>query len=537
MTIDVSKSTTYVVSGDNNPNELEVSKATKYLAMSPDNTTDKLMVSKATKYLAMSPDNTTDKLTVSKATKYIVMAPEPSISYYFTHFSEYTDDAQPSDWTERWVTTAGASNARADTTGIGDSHLEVKNSSASRYHLSWNKISADNYRDDVEVLIRAKQSAFDAGTGTQYATSIALRTSGASGTENAYVLAMHEDDTVLLYKLVAGTYTTLVTSTATSLGLPADLNDIEDLFFWMRFRVNGTDLKAKVWMDTDPEPGSWQITTTDSALTGVGNIGIANIGTVAYCKYDFMSVATYGGTAPMPTIYETDFSEYTVDVAPSDWSEIWHTTSGAITAKSGSANSDLGSAYLELSKSSDNRYCATWDDVDIDPIRVDTEVLVRVTQDIFSIATSWATGIVIRGSGGTTDEHGYLLVLYENDEVRLMSYDSGTGVSIDTKTTTALGISNFTANNYLWIRFRVDGDNLRYKIWHHGDAEPVSWDVDVTDTIATVAAGTGISCWDSTPTPKIDYIGIGTGGITVPMPNLSSLDAVKRRRTMTVSIG
>jgi hypothetical protein len=48
-------------------------------------------------------------------------------------------------------------------------------------------------------------------------------------------------------------------------------------WYKMRFRIEGTALKAKLWTLGTSEPGTWDITTTDSDLVGVGSVGVRTL--------------------------------------------------------------------------------------------------------------------------------------------------------------------------------------------------------------------------------------------------------------------
>lgn len=50
--------------------------------------------------------------------------------------------------------------------------------------------------------------------------------------------------------------------------------------FRMRFQVQVTTLRAKIWKAVDPEPASWNIEVTDSAITGAGSV-VAHSATTA----------------------------------------------------------------------------------------------------------------------------------------------------------------------------------------------------------------------------------------------------------------
>jgi len=110
---------------------------------------------------------------------------------------------------------------------------------------------------DTEALVRL---AINDPTNNPFA-GILLRYTD----ENTYYWAQINGGHTWLGKLVAGANTTLANSA---------LTHTSGQFYWMRFNVTGTTLKVKTWPDDgSPEPGSWEITVTDSALTS-GYMGL-----------------------------------------------------------------------------------------------------------------------------------------------------------------------------------------------------------------------------------------------------------------------
>ncbi|MER5213707.1 hypothetical protein ABT063_24825 [Streptomyces sp. NPDC002838] len=62
------------------------------------------------------------------------------------------------------------------------------------------------------------------------------------------------------------------------------LTHVAGTFYRVRFRAQGTALKAKIWLATAPEPGLWHAEATDSALTTAANLGtrsFSNTGSTA----------------------------------------------------------------------------------------------------------------------------------------------------------------------------------------------------------------------------------------------------------------
>ena len=204
-----------------------------------------------------------------------------------TDFREYLRGESPGDWTQRWQT-AGAT---WDVRGMPNDHghrnllrLRIEDGGTGFYGMTWNAPSGN----DQEVLTLWR--SLDAGSNTARAV---LRASGAAAAETAYYFGYDSATTWRVWKVVAGTITSLATGTGPELG-------VGFLWIWVRFQAIGTAIKAKVWLDGDAEPGSWLISTTDSAVTtgapGVAANGDANVA----MEWEFLSVSTDPGTTSAP---------------------------------------------------------------------------------------------------------------------------------------------------------------------------------------------------------------------------------------------
>jgi hypothetical protein len=66
--------------------------------------------------------------------------------------------------------------------------------------------------------------------------------------------------------------------------------------FWLRYRINGNQLKAKAWDDGVSEPSSWDVTASDSSSLS-GDVGFT-AGDTASTQIDKIGIATNGDTAP-----------------------------------------------------------------------------------------------------------------------------------------------------------------------------------------------------------------------------------------------
>ncbi len=167
--------------------------------------------------------------------------------------------------------------------------------SANAFGLAYvTAVNADANRATAEVLwIRQVKSN---GTPT-YNSGVIVRGSGAAGAENGYYCYVDEAAALLkVTKIVAGTLTSIATYAVT---LPTTEED-----YYIRFRANGTSLKARIWRYSAPEPSSWHIDTTDSAISAAGYIGLAfrclTANNAGFHVPGFIAVATNGETAPRP---------------------------------------------------------------------------------------------------------------------------------------------------------------------------------------------------------------------------------------------
>lgn len=154
-------------------------------------------------------------------------------------------------------------------------------------------VDGDANRANVEVLVRCRASSLATPSNT-YLGAI-LRGSGNGTTETGYgVLVVTGSPDLRIAKYSAGTNTAL-TSTAGTITFAANT------WYWLRARVNGTTIQGKVWADGASEPGAWDISYTDSAISAAGWSGV--FGFIGGVNKDFsdIAIATNGDTAVMST--------------------------------------------------------------------------------------------------------------------------------------------------------------------------------------------------------------------------------------------
>jgi hypothetical protein len=99
----------------------------------------------------------------------------------------------------------------------------------------------------------------------QTTDSLAIVARSDSGGANCY-LARQTGGSLSICKLVGGALTS-ITSAAFTL--------VIDTFYWMRFRIVGSKLLARIWADGTTEPNIWTVTlVSDTTYTGAGRFGL-----------------------------------------------------------------------------------------------------------------------------------------------------------------------------------------------------------------------------------------------------------------------
>jgi len=191
------------------------------------------------------------------------------------------------DWTINTV--AGAKAARGYRAG---SALAV-------YGLSLDAVDADANRATVEVWGKAyTQSTSQSNNGLMF-----VRGSGAAGSETCYLLEGTQTATKGGNRTAFGVYK-MVGGTATSIGGLLAKTSVWSAGqqYQFRFRVSGTALMFRTWLDGASEPSTWDISITDATISAAGKIGIASRAIdIAYSIFAF-GVGTGGDSAPTSAV-------------------------------------------------------------------------------------------------------------------------------------------------------------------------------------------------------------------------------------------
>lgn len=193
---------------------------------------------------------------------------------YYTDFSEYTTGQQPNDWTEYGV--PGSWTIQNDATG---NHLISSDPPDQKSILTWDGKSAI----DLEVTALKTMVEF---------TSISYNLVARFDPDTVSFFSIQENifgDEIGYNYYIDGSFNPGPESSKT-------IND--QGLYWQRFRINGTDVSGKTWVQGSSEPSSWDFIDTNYFITAPGHVGIEMDTENAVPIYE-IGVGTGGDTAPM----------------------------------------------------------------------------------------------------------------------------------------------------------------------------------------------------------------------------------------------
>jgi len=214
------------------------------------------------------------------------LAEGPVPDSLFTDFSAYSTGVQPFDWSNGWVVSGDFQwIVVEDVSVIGGKYLEQTAIDAGRRLLTWDAIG--NVLD-VEMVSKIRHSRPD-GFDQQ---RLILRASGGASDFTGYWCADRGTGSFDIGRFIDGASAVLDT---TPHSVPADT------WFWVRFRVIGSLVSAKIWEDGMSEPVGWMVEFNDSAnvIDEVGGVGFSTFQLNHERDFDVVGVAFGGDTAPM----------------------------------------------------------------------------------------------------------------------------------------------------------------------------------------------------------------------------------------------
>ena len=196
-----------------------------------------------------------------------------------TYFRGFDEADGISDFTE--VPTAAGNDAPVWSI-VNTNELQATSTSTHNELLAWDDIDGDANRADVELLF---QYYNDSTSTTQRVAAVRMAT---SGTRTGYAVRVRTAS-IDIYRFTTNTFTALSNAT---------VSFTSGTWCWVRFRVNGTTLRARIWADGDSEPGTWDCDTTDSTYSTAGHVGPLKGANTNTQKWRKLGVGTNGDTAP-----------------------------------------------------------------------------------------------------------------------------------------------------------------------------------------------------------------------------------------------
>lgn len=207
-------------------------------------------------------------------------------------------------------------------------------------------------------------------------------------------------------------------------------------------------------------------------------------------------------------LYNDDFSSDTPGAAPSGWTERWDATNSDWVVQAGSG--EAGGQFLRHTASASSRRLLSWDAIDSDAGRADTEILVRLRTSTY---ISSQNRLYLRAAGSAGAESGYFVELNYGSSFKLYKYLNGASSTLESYSI------DWQQDTWYWIRFQAQGTSLKAKIWTDAEFEPASWNIATTDSDIIAAGWTGIGANYYYRERDFDYVAVGTDGESPSLPD------------------
>ena len=180
----------------------------------------------------------------------------------------------PSGWTARWETsnvTYSVASTGMPSGPIGGKCLRILKSTSHHTGVSFDAVGS---AADVEILVRWCRTSTLNGHWLWF--GLATRGVAGTGITSGHVgFASHGAfGTASHVKWVSAASTN--TANNSTMPFPS-----MNTWYWSRFRINGSSISLKRWLDGNPEPESYHLTVTDSDVPAAGWAGLVVSGAVS----------------------------------------------------------------------------------------------------------------------------------------------------------------------------------------------------------------------------------------------------------------
>lgn len=428
----------------------------------------------------------------------------------------YIDDFQaaavgaglPAGWTSRF--NAGSWSIVSD---AGDKMVQkAAQTPAAFWFVSRDSVDVDDGRNNVDIIVRLRVSTIS----TSSLAGVAIR---STGTDNAsitnYSCRLYGPDKLRIYKTINGTLTLLS-------NVSSGISFVGNTLYYMRFRVNGSSLQAKVWAGAlVDQPESWLIDITDTSITGPGSAGFFGVGASTAMAFSEIAIATNGDvpsfvadttppvlSSPTGTVASSTTASGTVTTDEGNGVLYFYAstnaTESAATVKASGNTQPISSAGLKnvvfVGLTPATTYFAHYvhtDAANNDSARVSsgtsfTTPAPDVTAPTLSAPTALETGATSAVLGVTTDENnGELYVVITtsaspptDDQIRAGQNNFGApAVYASSQAISSVGAKSFSATGLI-------ASTTYYTYFHHRDASNNDSSVAAAASFTTTESGT-----------------------------------------------
>lgn len=231
------------------------------------------------------------------------------MAQYKTTFAGETTGAASVNFTNRYDTATGVTVENPALDEHDDRVLQFASSGSGDIFQSADSVDGDADRAESEILVRY-QNASD----RERNVILRLRASGASAAAKTCYDAYINSDDLAIVRWDAGSGSILASEPSETYAPFLHAGDTfsyeeNDEWHWCRFRVSGVGatvtLKAKWWVDGQPEPDVWGLNyddTSASRITAAGWSGVAKRDFTGNSYVDAVNIATNGDTAESPPV-------------------------------------------------------------------------------------------------------------------------------------------------------------------------------------------------------------------------------------------
>ena len=239
---------------------------------------------------------------------------------------------------------------------------------------------------------------------------------------------------------------------------------------WLRFRVEGDELKIRVWKDGEYEPrDSWTYSMQDTSVSGAGKLLVSAIELTGAASGGSFKVDDIYVTELNPVHFEENFDSLS-NGASWDLAGSFVTQNGTGNSNPGvgssiDVQSEAGRISLDKTKNAYARAESTMGTL------YDSELLVKFRMNELDADRRLRFWLRADSFNSLSSPHnGYgVEIQTASDSIKILRTRNSNGAFALAE------VSHPRKTNWQWLRFRVEGEGIKVKIWDDGASEPLDW--------------------------------------------------------------